>query len=470
MRIAFHGAAGCVTGSKHLLYLDNGQKILLDCGLFQGMAKQTEMLNAEFGFNASEVDMVILSHAHIDHSGLLPKLINEGFSGAIYCTPATADLASILLEDSAEIQRDDTKFINKRRSLKGLPLFEPLYTIDDARKASTLMKKMAYNHWQQISPDVALLFTDAGHIIGSASVHLRINTNQGTVQVTFSGDVGRYRDAILCSPQLFPQADYIILESTYGDKLHQDVNNATDILFNWIKHTCLEKKGKLIIPAFSVGRTQELLYYLNSLINEKRIPVLPVFVDSPLSRQATEVIRNHPENFNRSVQKLLRTDHDPFDFPGLHFTTSSEDSKKLNFLQEPAIIISASGMADSGRIKHHIMNNIHDPKNTILLVGYCEPMSLGGRLGAGQKQVKIFGEFYEVKAEVGRMHSMSAHGDYEDLCQYLSCQLPGQVNKLFLVHGEPEVLQTFQQRLLKKGFKDVIVPVLHEVKTLSDNE
>lgn len=469
MKIAFHGAARCVTGSKHLLYTDEGKKILLDCGLFQGMGKQTDALNADLGFGATEVDYVILSHAHIDHSGLLPKLVREGYRGPIFCTSATADLAAILMEDSAEIQRDDTRFINKRRAKVGLPPFQPLYSIDDALAAAALMKKLPYGQWFTIEPGLELLYTDAGHIIGSAAVHLRFKLNGKTRQLTFSGDVGRYRDAILRSPEPFPQADYIILESTYGDKLHEDVKPVDEVLYSWIHKTCEEKKGKLIIPAFSVGRTQELLYYLNNLSNQKRLPPLSVYVDSPLSREATEVVKSHPENFNRPLRQLLLKDHDPFDFPGLHFVKSAEESKSLNSRPEPAIIISASGMADAGRIKHHIMNNIHDPKNTILLVGYCEPQSLGGRLGAGQQEVKIFGEYYRVKAEVGKMRSMSAHGDYDDLCQFLAYQKVERVQQLFLVHGEPEVQDRFKEKLESKGFKDVMVPSLHDLVSLRED-
>lgn len=462
MEISFHGAAGCVTGSKHLLHLDNGKKLLLDCGLFQGMGSKTDELNNHFGFDPAEVDYMILSHAHIDHSGLIPKLVKEGFRGKIYCTSATADLAAILLEDSAGIQKSDTKFINKRRAKKGLPPFSPLYCAEDVKNAIALLEKVAYREWFTLAPGIEAFLTDAGHIIGSASVHLRITGNK-TIRLTFSGDVGRYRDAILCSPEDFPQADYIILESTYGDELHTSlVKNTTEALLQWITKTCVEKKGKLIIPAFSVGRTQELLYYLNQLSNEKKLPYLKVYVDSPLSHEATTVVKSHPENFNAHVKALLETDHDPFNFPGLYFIGSSEESKRLNLLREPCIIISASGMADAGRIKHHIMNNIHDAANTILLVGYCEPYSLGGRLAKGDKEVKIFGEYYQVTAEVGRMQSMSAHGDYEDLLKYLECQQKNEVEQIFLVHGDPEAQVKFQERLRNAGYKHVAVPQLHE--------
>lgn len=461
MEISFHGAASCVTGSKHIIHLENGKKILLDCGLFQGMGNKTDELNQHFGFEPATIDYMLLSHAHIDHSGLIPKLINEGYRGKIYCTSATADLATILLEDSAEIQRSDTKFINKRRAQKGLPLFTPLYSIEDAKNATEHFEKVPYREWFKLDDEIEAMFTDAGHIIGSASVHLRIGIEKKTC-ITFSGDVGRYRDAILCSPEIFPQADYILLESTYGDELHTPVHNTTDVLLDWITKTCVEKKGKLIIPAFSVGRTQELLYYLNQLSNENLLPKLPVYVDSPLSKEATEVVKSHPENFNKTVKALLETDYDPFDFPGLQFIQSSEESKRLNTMHDPCIIISASGMADAGRIKHHIMNNIDSAYNTILLVGYCEPYSLGGKLGRGDKHVKIFGEFYEVAAEVGKMRSMSAHGDYEDLIRFLNCQQKENIKQIFLVHGDPDTQIKFQKKLIDKRFKNVYIPQLHE--------
>lgn len=466
MKIAFHGAARTVTGSKHLITLDNGKKILLDCGLFQGMGKETGNLNATLGFDAAEVDVMLLSHAHIDHSGLIPKLYKEGFRGQIFCTPATFDLAKILLEDSATIQRDDTKYLNKRRAKTGLPAVEPLYSIEDATNSFALLDKQAYQHWFKVTDGVQAMFTDAGHIIGSSSVNLKITEKGVTKRLTFSGDVGRYRDMILKSPETFPQADYIILESTYGNKLHEDNFSSIDVLLNWVTRTCVEKRGKLIIPSFSVGRTQELLYSLNQLSLENRVPKIPVYVDSPLSKEATEIVKSYPRYFNDRVKKVLEEDKDPFDFEGLKFVENVEESKALNANTQPMIIISASGMADAGRIKHHIANNISDAKNTILLVGYCEPNSLGGRLMNKQKEVRIFGDFFKVIAQVGSMKSMSAHGDYDDLCQYLACQNPAMVKQLFLVHGEEEVQLEFQNRLEKKGFKDVIVPSMHEVIVL----
>jgi metallo-beta-lactamase family protein len=462
MKISFHGAARTVTGSKHLVKLDNNESFLLDCGLFQGMGRDTDSLNAKFGFDAAKLDYVILSHAHIDHSGLLPKLVKEGFTGAIYCTPGTKALAEILLEDSAMIQRDDAKYGNKRRAKQGLPPIEPLYDLDDVNLTIPLLKAVDYNTPTKISDSVEVLFTDAGHIIGSAAVSLKIKNGENTESLTFSGDIGRYRDMILRSPAAFPHADYIIIESTYGDKLHDLIHTTPDDLLKWIESTCVEQKGNLIIPAFSVGRTQEILFELNQLSLEKRLPHIPIYVDSPLSMEATEVLKKFPKYFNKKIQKILEVDDDPFDFEGLRYIKSVEESKALNEDLHPKVIISASGMADAGRVKHHIKNNISNAKNTILLVGYCEPHSLGGRLMNGAKEVKIYSELYDVVAKVGSIRSMSAHGDYEDLMQFLACQTPDLVKQVFVVHGEAEVQDHFAERLRKKGFKEVHAPEMHE--------
>ncbi len=461
MKIAFHGAARTVTGSKHLLTLKNGKKILLDCGMFQGLGKETDQLNRDFGFDPAEVDVMILSHAHIDHSGLIPKLVKDGFRGKIFCTPATKDLAAVLLEDSAGIQEDEVKYINKRRAMEGLPYLKPLYTTEDAMNSLSHFLETPYGVWFDVTEGVQAMFTDAGHIIGSACVNIRVNENGKETRITFSGDVGRYRDAILKSPEDFPQADYIILESTYGNSLHDEHLTTPDILLRWIEKACLQKRGKLIMPAFSVGRTQELLYALNQLEVENRLPELKYYVDSPLSIEATEIVKKYPQYFNKTIQKLMQSDNDPFNFTGLKYVKSVEESKLLNFQNGPFVIISASGMADAGRVKHHISNNIENSKNTILLTGYCEPRSLGGRLMDGVKEVGIFGVEHQVHAEIGAIRSMSAHGDYEDLSQWLACQDKQQVKRVFLVHGEYEVQQDFKQRLIRKGFADVEIPEKH---------
>jgi metallo-beta-lactamase family protein len=461
MKIAFHGAARTVTGSKHLVSLQNGKKYLLDCGMFQGMGPETEDLNRTWGFNPAELTHLIVSHAHIDHTGLIPKLVKDGFQGKIFSTPATRELSNVLLEDSAGIQRDDIKFANKKRVSEGQSYLQPLYVEDDARRAMDLFQAVEYDNWCTVDENLQFMYTDAGHIIGSAAVHLKIKENGTEKHLTFSGDVGRYGDVILRSPAPFPQADYILLESTYGNSLHDPDVNTPDLLLQWIEKTCLQKKGKLIIPAFSVGRTQEILFSLNELELANRLPALDYFVDSPLSITVTEIVKKYTQLFNKSIQKILETDQDPFSFKGLKYLKSVNESKALNFRNDPCVIISASGMAEAGRVKHHISNNIENSRNTILMVGYCEPHSLGGRLMAGAREVNIFGIHHEVHAEVGSIRSMSAHGDYKDLTQFLGGQDPRQVKKLFLVHGEYPVQQDFRERLIKKGFLDVEIPERH---------
>lgn len=463
MKISFHGAARTVTGSKHLVELPDRRKILLDCGLFQGMGKDTDRLNRQFGFDPASIDVLLLSHAHIDHCGLLPRLVAEGFRGKIWCTPATRALAEVLLRDSAKIQEDEIRYVNKRRKAQGLPLLKPLYSVEEASACTVLFEVAEYDQWVEVLPAIQVQFTDAGHIIGSAAVHLRYTEAGITRQLTFSGDVGRYGDAILRSPAPFSQADVLILESTYGNSLHPLHVTSTDLLLRHIEETCLQRKGKLVIAAFSVGRTQELLYFLNQLELENRLPAVPVYLDSPLSVEATEIVKSFPANFNKTIQQVMRSDADPFGFPQLKYIRTVEQSKQLNFENGPMVIIAASGMADAGRVKHHISNTVENSRNRILFTGYCEPRSLGGRLLSGQKEVSIYGIVHEVHASVGQIRSMSAHGDYDDLCQWLSAQDPKKVQELFLVHGEYEVQQAFRDRLIKKGFDSVRIPEMHSV-------
>nr|MBC7613586.1 MBL fold metallo-hydrolase [Pseudopedobacter sp.] len=462
MKITFHGAAQIVTGSKHLLELNSGTRILLDCGLFQGRGSDTDAMNKDFGFDPKSVDFLILSHAHIDHSGLIPRLVKEGFKGDIISTPATYDLCKILLQDSAKIQEYDIKYTNKKRAKAGKPLFEPLYTLKDALTALSHFKKVKYGIIYQIEDGVTLSFEDAGHIIGSASVHLNINEGGESKKISFSGDVGRYKDLILKAPKSFRQADYILLESTYGDSLHDDANPAENKLLEIITNTCINRKGKVIIPAFSVGRTQEILYSLNNLELKGKLPDIKYFVDSPLSEKATLVVKAHPWNFNDKVQEVLKVDDDPFDFKGLHFVEDADESKALNDDHSPMVIISSSGMAEAGRVKHHIKNNIENPNSTILLVGYAEPASLAGRLKNGVNPVSIFGDYYPVNAKVQSLQSMSAHGDQNDLLHFLACQDKSKIKKIFLVHGEIDVQNNFKTKLQKEGYGAIEIPYRHQ--------
>ncbi|MDZ4667952.1 MAG: MBL fold metallo-hydrolase [bacterium] len=469
MQVQFFGAAQMVTGSKHLLTTPNGTKILLDCGLVQGYIEQKGDLNQHFGFNPSEVDYLILSHGHIDHSGLIPRLVKQGFNGIIFCTPATKSLCEIMLMDSAFIQTADLKYINKRRKKKNLEPLEALYDADDVKAALNLMEELGYDQHLKIDKEITLCFTDAGHLLGSAVVNLDINTREGKkTKITFTGDIGRYKDPILRDPQPFRQCDYLICEGTYGDRLHAQIEDAEKELLDIIHHTCVTNKGKLIIPAFSVDRTQEIIYILDKAVNEGRMPDIKVFVDSPLSVKATKIMRKHEECYREDFVAYVSQDSDPFGFKNLQYISEVEQSKALNNLAEPCIIISASGMAEAGRVKHHIMNNISSANNTILLVGYCTPQSLGGRLKNGDKNVRIFGEEFDVVAQVRSLDYYSAHADYEEIFKWLTCQNKHKIKKTFLVHGEEETLQILKDKFLERGYHNIYVPHLKEHFDLKD--
>jgi metallo-beta-lactamase family protein len=468
MKITFHGAARTVTGSKHLVQLEDGTRILLDCGMFQGMGQETDELNEKFGFRPDSIHCLILSHAHIDHSGLIPKLVKEGFKGKIYCTPATKDLTEILLFDSAEIQTYEVEYINKRRTARNLPPYEPLYSTEDVTNTMLLFETVEYDQWFSVHENAEAMFTNAGHLIGSAGISLRVKEDEKETTLFYSGDVGRYRSVLLPPPTEFPQADYIILESTYGDKHHDIKFNTIETLQKWIKKTCIENGGQLIIPAFSVGRTQEVLYALNQLSLEKKLPETFYFVDSPLSSKATEILRKYKDQFNERLQQVLNIDDDPFDFPGLKYIDNVEDSKKLTASAEPCVIISASGTADAGRVRHHINSCVSNEKNAILMVGYCGSKSLGGQLLSGAKEVEIFSDPCKVLAEVDQVQGMSAHGDTDDLVRFISCQDPQQVKKIFLVHGEYNTQQAFLARLELKGFRNIEIPSHHQDYNLTE--
>ncbi len=467
MQLQFCGAAQTVTGSKHLITTDKGKKILLDCGMYQGRGIETDPLNRHFGFDPRSIDYLILSHAHIDHSGLIPRLVKEGFRGKIYCTPPTADLCEVMLMDSAMIQENDAANLNARREKQGLPPIETLYGESDVRNTLSLIETIPYGKTEQITPEIQFSYSDAGHILGSAAVHLVIKESHKTHRLTFTGDVGRPNDHILRSPEPFEQADYIICESTYGNRQHPDEVNQEKQLFDVIYKTCLERGGKIIIPAFSLDRTQELVYALDRMKTKGMLPPIKVFVDSPLSVKTTKIMRQHEDCFNEEIKNYMhRTDNEPFIFKDIYYVSEVSDSKRLNSFKEPCIIISASGMAEAGRVKHHIANNISDSRNTILMVGYCSPSSLGGRLRQGSQYVKIFGQEYRVKAEVQGLEGYSAHADYTEITDYLSCQNTEKVQQLFLVHGEPEPMTFFAGTLKKIGYKNVATPELWQTVEL----
>ncbi|MES2679475.1 MAG: MBL fold metallo-hydrolase [Bacteroidota bacterium] len=462
MKIKFIGATESVTGSKHLLITGKGRQILLDCGLYQGMGKETDVLNRNLNLDPSAIDAVILSHGHIDHCGSLPSLVNEGFKGRIYCTPATLDVCSILLLDSAHIHESDVRYINKRRKRRGEREIKPLYTVREAEKCLKQFKAVPFNTDFHINDELEFHFSENGHIIGSAAVNLTANENGKITRLTFTGDIGRYADPLLKPPGSFPQSDYIICESTYGDRLHESLVDSESKLLEILRSTCVGRNGKLIIPAFSLGRTQEVLYLFDKLKNKGALPDLKIFVDSPLSTKATDIVRKHPESFNEELRKYIAKDADPFGFENLTYIQDAEESKALNQLSEPCVIISAAGMADAGRVKHHIANSITNPDNTILLMGYCAPHTLGGKLMAGERRVHIFGDYFDVSARIESILSLSAHADYSEIIKYLSCQDKQKVRKIFLVHGEAEAKVSLKDKLMAEGYNDVSIPLKGE--------
>ncbi|MCO6472574.1 MAG: MBL fold metallo-hydrolase [Melioribacteraceae bacterium] len=457
MKIQFIGAAKTVTGSMHLIEC-NDKKFLLDCGLYQGKRKEAFELNRSFEhFDPSEIDFLILSHAHIDHSGNIPTLVKHGFEGNIYCTFATRDLASVMLRDSAHIQEKDVEWVNKKRSKQKKNLFEPLYTLDDVRKAMKHFVGINYHHVVEVAPGIRISFVDAGHILGSAVTHIKINENGNVYYLGFSGDLGRPNLPILKDPEKIPDVDFLICESTYGARVHETPKNSEPKLAEVIKRA-VQKKGKIIIPAFSVGRTQELVFALNNIFNDKVAPRIPVYVDSPLSVNATEVFKVHPECFDNDTAEYLISNKDPFGFNQLIYITDVEDSKALNSLEEPHIIISSSGMCEAGRILHHLRNNIEDPKNIILMVGYAAQHTLGRRIIEKDPIVKIFGEEHALNAEVVVMESFSAHADANELVDYCNQFDKSRMQKIFLVHGEEDQQTEFRKKLLEKNFRSVEIP------------
>lgn len=458
VKIKFIGATESVTGSKHLIITSGGDQILLDCGLYQGHGRKTDAMNRKLDLAPANLKAVILSHAHIDHSGNLPSLVKQGFTGKIYCTPATKDVCSVLLLDSAFIQESDARFFNKHRRGPDQDPVKPIYTIADAERCLTHFETVEFNTDFRISDEVSFYFSENGHIIGSAAVNLTIREDKRITRVTFTGDIGRYNDPLLKPPGVFQQADHIICESTYGDRLHETPENASQKLLDIVKRTCIEKKGKLVVPAFSLGRTQEIIFLLDEMKNKGLLPEIKVFVDSPLSSKATSIVRSHPESFNEKLRDYIKKDPDPFGFPNLKYVTDSEESKALNDLDEPCVIVSASGMAEAGRVKHHLRNNIADPRCTVLITGYCAPGTLGARLMAGEKSVHIFGDYFEVKADVDSIQSLSAHGDYSEMIRFLSCQSVSQVKTIHLVHGEEEAKSAFREKLLAEGYRSVVIP------------
>jgi metallo-beta-lactamase family protein len=458
MKIKFIGAAREVTGSKHLITTQSGKKILLDCGMFQGKGLETDSMNRNLGFEPSEVDHIILTHAHIDHSGLIPYLYKLGFRGSVICTNATRDLCSIMLADSGHIQEGDIKWFNKKRLKQGLEEVEAIYTREDAQKCMELFIGVAYNRKFYIDNHTKVRFTNTGHLLGAGTALLEITENDKTTKIAYTGDIGRPSSRILRAPAPFAQCDYLITEATYGNRLHTQMQIAENELLRVVNEACVVRKGKLIIPSFAIGRTQEIVYALNNFYNAGLLPKIQIYVDSPLAVNATEIFRMNSDCFNDDVKEVMVTDPDPFGFNSLHYITSTNDSKKLNSFKKPCVIISASGMMEAGRIKHHLANNIDNPKNTILVVGYCAPRTLGARLLNGEKSVSIFGINHQVNATIERIEAFSGHGDYSEMLKFLECQEKSQVKKVFLVHGDYEAQSFYRDKMVEAGFGKVEIP------------
>ena len=460
MKVTFWGAAGAVTGSMHLLE-SGGKRYLLDCGLNQGRRKEADRKNRELPYAGSSIDAVVLSHAHIDHSGNLPTLVKDGFSGPIYSTPATIDLCNWMLRDTAHIHEKDAEFMNKRREQrksKGLadgPVI-PLYTMADAERTLPLFRPVGYHSPQSLGPDLTYVPYDAGHILGSSSIVLHEANNGSRVRLAFSGDIGRPNLPIIRAPETMPPAGYLIMESTYGGRLHKDVSRVINKLRDVVNRTA-GRGGRIIVPAFAVGRTQQLVLLLHQLANRKEIPNIPIFVDSPLALNVTQVHRDHPECFDDEAREYLSRGEDPFGFQRLQYVREASESKKLNDLHGPFVVISASGMCEQGRILHHLRNNIEDPRNTVLITGFMAQDTLGRKLVEKWREVSIFGEPMRVRAEISSLDELSGHADQRELLQWIE-PLERTLRKVILVHGEPQQSETLARLLHATHGLEVAVP------------
>lgn len=463
MQIEFIGGARTVTGSQHLLHI-NGKKILLECGLFQGRRSETYDRNKNFKLNPAEIDVMILSHAHIDHSGNIPNLVSKGFKGLIYATSATVDLCQIMLRDSAHLQEKDIEFVNKKRKKKNEEALDPLYTLEDVEKAMDQFVGVQYNRAIDLYPGIRVTFRDAGHILGSAGVFLEIEEKDGRkINLGFSGDIGRPDSPVIKSPDVLRDLDVLIMESTYGNRLHSPAEEIEEDFSTTINEV-INNGGKVIIPAFAVGRTQTIVYMLHKLFDQNRIPEIPIYVDSPLAVDATAVFRSHPECLDRETGRIfLEEGSDPFGFGRLKYIKKTEESKELNDKKGSMIIISASGMAEGGRILHHLANNIGNPKNLILFVGYAAEHTLARRIMDGDKKVNIFGEEYDVNAKIKIMDYFSGHADQKELLDYLRLNNQNKLKSIFLVHGEEDMAFPLREKIIQKGYQNVQYPASGEI-------
>ncbi len=462
------GAAQEVTGSRHYLDID-GKTIQIDCGAFQGKRKEAERKNREAAENIENVDTVVLTHAHFDHCGMLPLLSQKGYTGNIFATPATRDLSSLIMMDSAHIQARDIEYLAKKAAQHNESFTdEPLYTEADVIHAQNQFITLSYGRPLSIIPEAELTFYDAGHILGSAIAYLTVKTGQGeTVDIAFSGDLGRRNKAIIRDPEIIPTPQYLILESTYGDRLHQNVDEALDTLQE-VVNTTARRNGKIIIPAFAIERTQELIYYLHLLTDKKAIPEIPIYVDSPMATNATAIFRVHQECYDTETNEAFIQHHEnPFGFNKLTYTTSVQESKRINDVKGPAIIISADGMCEAGRIRHHLVRTMEDPANTILIVGYMAEHTLGRRILEKQKEVRIFNQWKKLKARVKTINAFSAHADYNEMREYVSHLDLDVLKTIYLVHGEKKAQANLKEVLLSLGVRDVHIVKYGETYTLS---
>ena len=460
MILQFWGAAQTVTGSMHLVEAD-GHRLLLDCGMAQGRREEAKKLNSEFPFQPEKIDAVVLSHAHLDHSGKLPMLVKKGFSGSIFSTSATRDLCSAMLADSASLQEMDARYVNRQNEKQGLPFIKPLYTLHDVARTMRLFQTVEFQRPLEILPGIKMTFRNAGHILGSASVSLEIAEGRDKKKVTalaFTGDLGRKGAAVVKDPDIIDRADVLITESTYGGRDHGPMDEARKNLARVVRETA-NNGGLLIIPAFAVGRTQDVVYHLHDLMQSKEIPQMPVYVDSPLATNITEIFRAHPECFDEETEQLLMQDggDDPFGFNMLRYTRSTEESKKLNNIRRPAIIISASGMCEGGRVLHHLRRNIGDPNTTVLFVGFQAENTLGRKLLRGDKTARIYGEEHEVRARMEKIDGYSAHADEGEMLDFINA-IPNRPKRVFVVHGEPDATAAMAAGLARLGIEDIAIP------------
>ncbi|KXK56971.1 MAG: MBL fold metallo-hydrolase [Chlorobi bacterium] len=457
MELTFLGAAKTVTGSMHLLTTANGSRILLDCGMYQGRRSEAFQINSHLPFDPSSIDAVVLSHAHIDHSGNLPSLVSgrypRPFNGYIYATHATRDLCSIMLPDSAHIQESDAAFLRKKKR----EAVGPLYTMDDALQVIEHFAGVPYRRQFNVTHDVSATFYDAGHILGSAGVVLTVREHGKTLQIGFTGDVGRKNRPILRDPEYLPDVDVLISESTYGGRHHEPFPNLMQTLKETITRTT-QRGGKVIIPAFAVGRTQDVVYLLNVLFERGELPRVPMYVDSPLAINATHIYRSHLDCFNREVTNLLLTDPDPFGFRGLQYLRSAEESKRLNNDPHPCVIISASGMMEAGRVVHHLMNHIEEERNTVLVIGFQAEHTLGRKIVEREPVVNIMGQPYNLRAEVKVVNGLSAHADHDELVDFIGHQNRERLQRVFLVHGEQTAQEALRDGLQEVGITHVSIP------------